>query len=380
MSQSIAPESLRESVAIDAVRVTLDHTTDVAALEKMHRDGALSLDDVVAVTGKTEGTEPGETSRVDADRALRRLLLERGTRTAEQIAAIPMSFTAGGVGILTPHVVVYTGRSAPATTHSGSRLAIGTARSAIMQPEWTGRARTIEENVAAMRAAITNGGMQPHEVEYLLGKAYYVPREQLRAARASGQDVRELDDEALFRKTSGGAGLAAAVALDGLVVPDDDAVARDFDLWSGKASFSANEWEPVGGDGPHTQVIAFGNASGAPGRLRVGHAVIADFLDVGALARAIRRAGLDVGEEPLSDADRARVVAVYVKVGPGPAPQLRGRRQVVENRNYGNEVKAAVAGMFAGHLQDNLIYISGSATHQGPPGGGTLAVIVDVGD
>jgi cyanuric acid amidohydrolase len=33
--------------------------------------------------------------------------------------------------------------------------------------------------------------------------------------------------------------------------------------------------------------------------------------------------------------------------------------------------------MFSAFLQDNLIYISGSATHQGPPGGGTLAVVVD---
>jgi cyanuric acid amidohydrolase len=73
------------------------------------------------------------------------------------------------------------------------------------------------------------------------------------------------------------------------------------------------------------------------------------------------------------------VIAVYVKIGPSPDGLLRGRRQVVDNPGYGNELKAAVAGMFAGFLQDNLVYISGSATHQGPAGGGTLAVVVDIG-
>jgi cyanuric acid amidohydrolase len=367
------------STAVDAIQATLGHTRDVSGLERLFADGRLRPDDVIAVTGKTEGTRPGETSRVDADRAIRRFLAEKGTRGTHDIARIPMVFTSGGVGILTPQVVVYSRRPAPPAADGRPRLTVGTARSAIMQPEWTGTSRVVEANADAVRAAADDAGLAPSEIEYLVGKAYHVRQEDLAAARAEGRAVAELDDKTLFWKTSGSAGLGAAVAVDGLPVPDGDDVGVRLDLWSGKASFSANPWEPVGGDGPHTQVIALGNKVGAGGTLRVGHAVIADLLDVGALARALRSAGLDVGPGPLTPPQRARVIAVYVKIGPSPDGLLRGRRQVVDNPGYGNELKAAVAGMFAGFLQDNLVYISGSATHQGPAGGGTLAVVVDIG-
>ena len=56
-------------------------------------------------------------------------------------------------------------------------------------------------------------------------------------------------------------------------------------------------------------------------------------------------------------------------------PQVR--RQVIENPHYVNELKSAVTGMFSAWLQDNMIYLSAYATHQGPPGGGTVAVVVD---
>jgi len=65
---------------IDAFRVTLDHTKDTAGLAQLVADGRLNADEVIAVTGKTEGWQPGETSRVDADEAIRGFLLERGSR------------------------------------------------------------------------------------------------------------------------------------------------------------------------------------------------------------------------------------------------------------------------------------------------------------
>ena len=81
----------------------------------------------------------------------------------------------------------------------------------------------------------------------------------------------------------------------------------------------------------------------------------------------------------MSEENRKRVVAVYVKFAFPPGGKLRGRRQIVENPEYGNQVKAAIGGMFASVLQDNLVWISASATHQGPAGGGTVAAVIDAG-
>ncbi|HEV2517174.1 MAG TPA: ring-opening amidohydrolase [Devosia sp.] len=364
--------------AIDAFRLPLDHTSDVAGLKRLMAEGRLHADDVIAVTGKTEGWRAGETSRLDADQAIRRFLLDYGSRPAGIIDQLPMVFTTGGIGILTPHIVVYARALAAPSSDSASRLAMGVARSDLIRPEWMTTTRIVEVNADAVRRAAANAGIDPRAVEYVVGKAYYPSKQDFADARAAGHRIPDLDDGALFRKASGAAGLGVAVAADGMQMPLAEEVSKRLDLWSAKVAVSANEWEPVGGAGPQTQLMAFGNRAGASGRLRVGHAAMVDTLDVEALHRALRRAGLDVGPGPLSPEHRVRVVAVYVKFSMPVEDRLRGRRQIAENPEYGNQVKAALGGMFSAILQDNLVWISGSATHQGPAGGGTVAAIVDV--
>lgn len=364
--------------SVEAFRVPLDSTTDVVGLKRLVNDGQLRPDDVIAVTGKTEGWQIGETSRLDADQAIRRFLLDSGSRPASAIDQIPMVFTTGGIGILTPHVVVYTRTMATPSADGLGRLAMGVARSELVRPQWMATTRLLEANADAVRAAAKDAGIDPNEVEYVVGKAYYPTKVDFAAARAAGHDIPEFDDRTLFRKASGAAGLGVAVAADGMPMPSAEEIGKRLELYSAKVAVSANEWEPVGGGGPQTQLMAFGNKVGAGGQLRVGHSPMTDTLDVDALTRALRRAGLDVGPGPLSPEHRKRVVAVYVKFALPPEGRLRGRRQIVENPEYGSQVKAALGGMFASVLQDNLVWISASATHQGPAGGGTVAAIVDV--
>jgi len=364
---------------IDAFRVVLETSSDVSGLARLVAEGQLRPDDVIAVTGKTGGFGPTETSRIDADQAIRRFLLDHGSRDARAIDEIPMVFTTGGIGILTPHVVLYTRRLAAPSGDAAGRLAIGVARSAIVRPEWMATTKLLQANVEAIRAAAGDAGIDPGAIEYVVGKAYYPTRQDFAEARAAGHDIPEMDDRTLFRRASGSAGLAMAVAVDGMPMPEADEIGTRLDLWSGKVAVSANPWEPVGGEGPQTQLVAFGNRIGAGGRLRVGHAAMNDALDSDALYRALRRAGLDAGPGPLTPAQTSKVVAVYVKFSITPDGRLRERRQIVENPEYTNLVKAAIGGMFSSILQDNLVWISGSATHQGPAGGGTVAAVVDVG-
>lgn len=365
--------------SIDAFRVTLDHTSDTGGLQRLLSEGLLKPDDVIAVTGKTEGWGPNETSRVDADRAIRRFLLDNGTRPASVIEQLPMVFTTGGIGLLTPHVVLYVRAQAAPATDGRGRLAVGVARSARIRPEWMLTTQLLEANVEAIRRAAAEAGMSPADIEYVVGKAYYPTSDEFAAARASGLDIPQIDPRDLFRKASGSAGLGVAVATGDLPLPRADEIGSRLDLWSGKVAVSANEWEPVGGEGAQTQIVALGNSAGAGGRLRVGHAAMNDYLDADALRRALRRAGLEIGEGSLTPEQRGRVVAVYAKFSMPADGKLRGRRQIVESPEYGNQVKAALGGMFSSILQDNLVWISGSATHQGPAGGGTVAAVVDVG-
>ncbi len=363
---------------IDAFRVPLEHTSDASGLHRLIKEGRFRADDIIAVTGKTEGWQDDDTSRLDADRAIRGLLLDQGSRPAVDIGQIPMVFTAGGVGILTPHIVVYTRTLGKPLAADAPRLTIGIARSSLIRPEWMTTHKVIEANADTVRKAALDANVDPGELEYVVGKTYFPTRQDFADARSAGHQIPELENKALHRRASGAAGLGVAIAAEGMSMPKAEDVGERLDLWSGRAAISANEWEPVGGDGPQTQLIAFGNRSGAGGRLRVGHATMADMLDVAALPRAIRRAGLDVNDGPLSQEHRDRIIAVYVKHSVPVDGRLRGHRQVTENPEYGRQAKAALGGMFSAFLQDNHIWISGSATHQGPAGGGTVAVVVDV--
>lgn len=363
---------------IDAFRVPLEHTSDVSGLDRLVKEGRLRADDIIAVTGKTEGWQEEDTSRLDADRAIRGFLLDRGSRLKDHIGQIPMVFTAGGVGILTPHIVVYTRTLGEPISGNTPRLTIGIARSSLIRPEWMTTRKIIEANTDTVRQAALEANLDPGELEYIVGKTYYPTPQDFGEARASGHPIPELGSKALHRRASGAAGLGVAIAAEGMPMPKAEDVGERLDLWSSRAAISANEWEPVGGDGPQTQLIAFGNRSGAGGRLRVGHATMADMLDVAALPRAIRRAGLDVNDGPLSQEHRDRIIAVYVKHSVPIDGRLRGHRQVTQNPEYARQAKAALGGMFSAFLQDNHIWISGSATHQGPVGGGTVAVVVDV--
>ncbi|SDS30190.1 ring-opening amidohydrolase [Microlunatus soli] len=363
------------SLAVDAVRIPMEHPRDTAGLAELVSEGRIDPDKIIAVTGKTISSTSVENSRVDADRAVRAFLVEQGSRSAREIDAIPMIFTAGIAGLLTPQIVVFSRYRADSTADGSGRLAIGTARSAIMRPEWTGGLQVVRAIADTVRGAARDAGIRPSEIEYVVGKAYHPVLEEIQRARER-HDIPAVDDATVFRTTSGSAGLGIAVATEGLEL-SDPAVIGDLDVWTGRSAVSANAWEPVGGDGPHTQLIAFGNRADAAGRLRVGHAVMADLLDVHALPRALRSAGLDVGDGPLTEDQQRRVVSVYAKISGAPRGRLRGRRQVTENPGY--DAKTAVGGMLAGWLQDTLIWISASAVQQGPPGGGTLGVIVDVG-
>ncbi|HEY9290076.1 MAG TPA: ring-opening amidohydrolase [Microlunatus sp.] len=365
------------SPAVDAVQIPLDHPRDTAGLAKLIADGRIDPDKIIAITGKTISSTRVEDSRVDADQSLRALLAETGSRTNQEIEEIPMVFTAGIAGLLTPQIVVFSRYQDEPSSDAAGRLAVGTARSAIMQPEWVGGLQVVQANADTVRRAAADAGIDPTGVEYVVGKAYHPLQEEIQAARERGHDIAEIDDAALFRKTSGSAGLGIGVATEGLDVTDPSTIG-DVTVWTGRSAVSANGWEPVGGDGPHTKLIAFGNRVGAGGRLRVGHAVMSDLLDVHALPRALRAAGLDVADGPLTEDQRKRVVSVYVKISGAPEGGLRGRRQVTENPGY--DTKTAVAGMLAGWLQDTLLWISASAVQQGPPGGGTIGVIVDVGE
>src|SRR5262249_9867151 len=130
---------------IEVRKVPLHHVSDASELAKLVDDGVLEADRVVAVIGKTEGNGGvhGYT-RILADRAFREVLTGKGSRGAAAVAEIPIVWSGGTDGVISPHATIFAivlAGSAVATDEP--RLFIGFAMSEVLLPQDIGRTPTI---------------------------------------------------------------------------------------------------------------------------------------------------------------------------------------------------------------------------------------------
>src|SRR5580700_1213692 len=126
-------------MAIEVAKVELKTVQDASGLEGCIKSGKFTADQVIAVIGKTEGNGGvNDFTRILADQAFRRALMQLGSRSEQAVAQIPMVWSVGCDGVITPHTTIFArnGKTGPVTQ---SRLAIGTAMSAELFPEDIGR-------------------------------------------------------------------------------------------------------------------------------------------------------------------------------------------------------------------------------------------------
>src|SRR5437016_1076410 len=116
-------------MAIEVAKVELKSVQDASGLEERIRAGQFAAKQVVAVIGKTEGNGAvNDFTRILADQAFRRVLVKHGC-SEQNVARIPMVWSGGCDGVITPHATVFAKneKTGPA---SKSRLSIGAAMSA----------------------------------------------------------------------------------------------------------------------------------------------------------------------------------------------------------------------------------------------------------
>src|ERR1043165_4816854 len=116
-------------MAIEVAKVELKTVQDASGLEACIARGQFAADEVIAVIGKTEGNGGGnDFTRILADQAFRRALQKHGKRSEAEIAAIPMVWSGGCDGVITPHATIFA-RNDKTGPASKPRLTIGTAMS-----------------------------------------------------------------------------------------------------------------------------------------------------------------------------------------------------------------------------------------------------------
>jgi cyanuric acid amidohydrolase len=363
-------------MAIEVAKVELKTVQDAEGLAQRIAAGQFTADQVVAVIGKTEGNGGvNDFTRILADQAFRRVLVQQGTRSAADVGAVPMVWSGGCDGVITPHATIFA--QTPQTgSASQSRLAIGTAMSVELLPEDIGRPAMVEKVAAAVRDAMRDAGIaDPADVHYVQTKTPLLTIDAVREAHARGHEVAcEVHDS--MGVSNGTTALGIAVALGEIAMPDAAAICKNLDLYSAVASCSS------GVELTQAQVVLLGNKAGAGGRYRIGHAVMKDALDIDGIYAAIRNAGLDLPARPHAGDLNGKVVNCFIKCEADRRATLRGRRQIMlddSDVHHHRHSKAAVGGVAAAALGDPAVFVSVDAMHQGPHGGGPVIAIVDLG-
>ncbi|MEP7180354.1 MAG: ring-opening amidohydrolase, partial [Pseudonocardiales bacterium] len=365
---------------IEVRKVPLHNVTDASELARLIDDGVLEADRVIAVVGKTEGNGGvNDYTRILADRAFREVLVAKGGRTPEEVKQVPIVWSGGTDGVISPHATIFaTLPREQAVQTDEPRLSVGFAMSEILLPEDIGRVAMITKVAAAVTEAMAKAGITDvADVHYVQTKTPLLTIDTIRDAKSRGHDVFTEDTLTSMDVSNGGTALGIALALGEIEMPRDEDVLRDRTLYSSVASCSS------GVELDRAQVVVVGNARGVGGRYRVGHSVMTDALDQDGIWAAIRNAGLELPERPHHTDLGGRLVNVFLKCETSQDGQVRGRRNAMlddSDVHWHRQIKAAVGGVASAVTGDPAVFVSVSAAHQGPDGGGPVAAIVDLGD
>src|SRR6187401_660619 len=155
-------------MAIEVAKVELKSVQDASGMEALIKKGQFRADEVIAVIGKTEGNGGvNDFTRILADHAFRAALRKVGSRSEQAIAEIPMVWSGGCDGVITPHATVFA-RNDKTGPASKARLVMGTAMSAVLLPEDIGRPAMVEKVAAAVKDAMRDAGISdPKDVHYV---------------------------------------------------------------------------------------------------------------------------------------------------------------------------------------------------------------------
>ncbi|GAB4068525.1 ring-opening amidohydrolase [Angustibacter speluncae] len=366
--------------AIEVRKVPILSVSDASGLADLIDQGVIEADRVVAVIGKTEGNGGvNDYTRIIADRAFREVLVEKGSRPVEEVRQIPIVWSGGTDGIISPHATVFATVAPEKVEQTDEpRLTVGFAMSEQLLPEEIGRVSMVSKVAAAVEVAMERAGItDPSDVHYVQTKTPLLTIHTIRDAKSRGKTVWTEHTHESMDLSNGCTALGIAVALGEIEMPTDADVMHDRSLFSSVASCSS------GVELDQAQVVVVGNARGVGGRYRIGHSVMRDALDTDGLWEAIRDAGLELPDRPHRDDLQGRLVNLFLKCEVSQDGQVRGRRNAMlddSDVHWHRQIKSAVGGVTASVTGDPAVFVSVSAAHQGPDGGGPVAAIVDLGE
>jgi len=333
------------------IRIPMDDPADVPRdLDDVLPPGR-APGDVRAVVVKSEGNGcVNDFSRALAARAWH-----------ERVTSAVTVVSGGTEGVLSPHATLLFEDVPRSDARGDLVLGVGkTSRIAWSELGSESHARDVGDAVRAIQKDLE---VEPDDVALVLVKCPLLTQDRIESVKAGGKKPRTEDPYESMAASRAASALGVAHALGEL---DDrqlrDGIAGDRDVWSTVASASA------GGELDTCNIVMLARKPGSGGALRATNVVMGDALDAtGALEAisAIRGAGGTVRQ-------------IFAKADPDPTGAIRGHRHTMltdSDLHSTRHARAAVGGLLAGLSADPMIYVSGGAENQGPPGGGPVVVV-----
>jgi len=356
-------------------RIPASAPDDVSGIEAAIAAGCIEPSGIIAVLAKTEGNGlVNDFSRGLAATSLsllfRRLLPQD---VAERICLV---MSGGTEGAMAPHWVVF--ERGEGKDGASPAVAIGRAHTPALPPEHLGRVAEVEQVAAGVRVAMKDAGISdPADVHFIQIKCPLLTAQRILECDARGVTLATRDTLRSMGLSRAASALGAAVALgeiDAAKVRDHD-IGANWNLWSGRASASA------GIELLNHEIVVLGMSAAWSGPLAIDHAVMHDAIDIEPVRAALARLGLSTSGQ-LIEAQRRKLVALLGKAEASHDGRLRGNRHTMlddSDISSTRHARAFVCGALAGLVGHAEIYVSGGAEHQGPDGGGPVALIVDRG-
>jgi cyanuric acid amidohydrolase len=350
-------------------RIAAGGPDDMSGLNAAVQRGDLDPAAIVAILGKTEGNGCVN----DFTRGFATASLTAWLQRQQAAGHVALVMSGGTEGALSPHWIVVEVLDSDAPPSGGKALAVGRIRTADLPADAIGRLdQALVVSEAVYRALGELGIDDPADVHFVQVKCPLLTAPRIAAVEARGGTVATRDTLQSMALSRGAAALGVALAL-GEVTPEDieGAIGDAAGPWCSRASCSAGS-ELLG-----HEIVVFGMSTAWVGPLAIDHAVMADALDVAPVRAAMTRLGLE-GTAQLDEAARSRLVALLAKAEAAHDGAVRGSRHVMLDDSdipATRHARAFVGGVLAGLVGHTQLFVSGGAEHQGPDGGGPVAII-----
>ncbi len=346
---------------VDIFKIPQSAPDDLTGLIALIQQQKLDPKTIVAIMGKTEGNGcVNDFTRGFAVATLKNYLRSQiGETLTSQIVFV---MSGGTEGVLSPHLTIFTRQVEGLTEPPRCGLVLGIHHTRNFLVDEIGTLTMVQEVAAGVRRAIADAELLPADVHFVQIKCPLITASR----QSTGQATITQDSYKSMAYSRGASALGVAVALgeielDHLTNAD---ICKTFSLYSAVASSSA------GVELQNCEILVLGNSPRSHSDYRIGHSVMSHALDTAAVQHAIASAqGLWAA---------STIVNVFAKAEAAPSGQILACRHTMlddSDISHTRMARAVVGAVIASVVQDPMIYVSGGGEHQGPPGGGPIAII-----